>query len=1290
MPKAPYPPGMELPLHKILKSFLSSLFLVAGTFSAPALPIISELLADNETGLRDRDGEFVDWLELYNPDSDPVDLSGYFLTDTPKNLAKWEVPATTILEPSGFLLLFASGKDRAVAGQQLHTSFKLSNTGEYLALVAPDGTTIVSEFAPNFPIQFNDASYGYEQTPVSAEDVLVDVDAACTTFVPPNGNLGTTWTQTTFNDASWTTGTLGVGYERGAGYQALINQDVEQEAFNTSASVYIRIPFTLTAVDDIIALNLDIQYDDGFAAFLNGTRVSGNNAPLTPLWNSIAAQDRSDAEALDFETFPLDGFLNRLKVGENVLSIHLMNSAANDDDLLVRPQLSAIRLTSLITGDLAYFATPTPGTRNGAQEQLPTSGVEYSHKSQTFIDPLSITLTSTFPGETIRYTTNRQVPNANSTEYTGPIPVSASTQIRARVFGVNNAAGPVKMRTFLKLSDTRAQGFSSNIPILILENWGRGAPGGNNNTDGFWAIIEPDPVTGRAQMIGEFQIGTRCGMRRRGSSSFNWPKYSMTLEAQDEEGQDKGIKPLGMPRESDWILSGRYRFDKALMRNPLIYELSRQTGEYAVRTRFVEVFHNTGGGDLTFTGDYFGVYSLMEKIKRDDSRVAVARLDRRDSRAPAVTGGYIFKKDRADPGDSGFSVNGLGTLRWVEPKEVEVTSVQRSWLQGYMNEINGAVTRPNGINPSTRKHFTEYIDEFSWLRHHWLNTLAMNVDGFRLSGYYYKHRSDTNDGKLGAGPIWDFDRTMGSTDGRDDNPSQWDGTGDSSRTWSDSRYIWWGQVLSNADFRQAHTDLWQELRKNTFSTLNIESIINDYALQLGGRDGAGDNAPGVGRTPVERNFIKWPSAVHRTEVNILKSWLRTRVRWIDRRYTPQPIFSSAAGLVGPGLAVPGEEFAFVASNDIYYTTDGSDPRITGGSVSSSATLAAANTPITISGTTVITARAFDTTPLHPLTSWSGPIRASFLIGPIATASNFIISEVHYAPLPAATPEEMTASTDPADFEFLEMKNISETDTINLTEVHFTEGLIFTFTDSEITSLAPGERVLIVCNKAAFEARYGTGHSDRIAGEFAPTRLDNAGERLHLVDGLGATIADFTYNDKVPWPEPAGTDGFSMVLRTSALPDPDYTEPANWTSSGELGGSPNAPDTGGTFVGDPNADDDRDGYPKLLEYALGTSDGNPNDTSNAIVAAVQTLEVNGLTQKYLTLTFRRKLAARDVKLIPQFSVDLIHWFRGTGFVPLVSEVDQGDGTSIMTYRAFIPQNQSFPNAFMRLGADLIVP
>jgi hypothetical protein len=94
----------------------------------------------------------------------------------------------------------------------------------------------------------------------------------------------------------------------------------------------------------------------------------------------------------------------------------------------------------------------------------------------------------------------------------------------------------------------------------------------------------------------------------------------------------------------------------------------------------------------------------------------------------------------------------------------------------------------------------------------------MNVDGFCLSGYYYKHRVDSNQGKIGAGPILDFDRSMGSADGRDDNPSQWDGTDDSSRVWSDDRCPWWGHALNNPDFRQALTGLWQKLRRTESAT----------------------------------------------------------------------------------------------------------------------------------------------------------------------------------------------------------------------------------------------------------------------------------------------------------------------------------------------------------------------------------------------------------------------------------------------------------------------------------------
>jgi hypothetical protein len=315
------------------------------------------------------------------------------------------------------------------------------------------------------------------------------------------------------------------------------------------------------------------------------------------------------------------------------------------------------------------------------------------------------------------------------------------------------------------------------------------------------------------------------------------------------------------------------------------------------------------------------------------------------------------------------------------------------------------------------------------------------------------------------------------------------------------------------------------------------------------------------------------------------------------------------------------------------------------------------------------------------------LKGTFLIGPIANASNFIISEVHYAPLPPGTPAEIAQASDASDFEFLEMRNISATDTIDLTDVHFVVGIDFTFTGSNLTTLAPGERVLIVCNQAAFEARYGTGHSDRIAGAFAPTRLDNAGERLHLVDALGATIADFTYNDKHPWPTESGFAGYSLVLKSVAVPSPDYTLADNWRSSTGLGGNPDSSDTT-LLVGDPGADDDLDHFDKLLEHAFGTSDFDPADTNGTSSASLANLKVDDVFDDYLTITYRRNLAADDVVIIPELSVDLVTWLSGEAHLIFVSGIHQGDGTSLVTYRTALPQDPSaISRVFLRLRVSM---
>lgn len=114
------------------------LALGGGVFQSHAGVVINEFLAENDGGLSDENGDTPDWIELFNNSGSPVNLGGWRLTDTPTNLAKWFFPATNV-PAGGFLVVFASGKDRATNGAPLHTSFQLSSDGGYLALVDSNG-----------------------------------------------------------------------------------------------------------------------------------------------------------------------------------------------------------------------------------------------------------------------------------------------------------------------------------------------------------------------------------------------------------------------------------------------------------------------------------------------------------------------------------------------------------------------------------------------------------------------------------------------------------------------------------------------------------------------------------------------------------------------------------------------------------------------------------------------------------------------------------------------------------------------------------------------------------------------------------------------------------------------------------------------------------------------------------------------------------------------------------------------------------------------------------------------
>ena len=130
----PSVPGV---LSRLGRSLLP--ILVGGwAFTARPQAVISEFLADNATGLRDEDGDTSDWIEISNPKLGALNLAGWRLTDRASSRGQWRFPEGVVLRGGGRLMVFASGKNRVVAGRPLHTNFKLNASGEYLALFAPD------------------------------------------------------------------------------------------------------------------------------------------------------------------------------------------------------------------------------------------------------------------------------------------------------------------------------------------------------------------------------------------------------------------------------------------------------------------------------------------------------------------------------------------------------------------------------------------------------------------------------------------------------------------------------------------------------------------------------------------------------------------------------------------------------------------------------------------------------------------------------------------------------------------------------------------------------------------------------------------------------------------------------------------------------------------------------------------------------------------------------------------------------------------------------------------------
>ncbi|MEC9274162.1 MAG: CotH kinase family protein, partial [Candidatus Neomarinimicrobiota bacterium] len=352
----------------------------------------------------------------------------------------------------------------------------------------------------------------------------------------------------------------------------------------------------------------------------------------------------------------------------------------------------------------------------------------------------------------------------------------------------------------------------------------------------------------------------------RGNSSQGQPKKPYRFETVDASGENNNVSLLGMPEENDWVLYAPWS-DKTLIRNALTYQLSNEMGWYASRTRHCELYLN---------GDYKGIYVLMEKIKRDQNRIDISKLDPDGVEGDDLTGGYILKFDWIWTGDNlGWFESDEGSLyNYHYPKPDEIVSEQTDYIQQYINNFENMMMS-NAYNEPQGYPFWLNVDSF--IDYIMLQELSKNVDAYRLSTYIYKDKHNI-DHRLYAGPLWDINHGFGNCD--------------YGYTWLTNNWLlgyqatddpiafWWHKLWNDDGFEAAFSERYTELRSTTLSLNHIYSIIDSVANYLG--------------PAIDRNFTRWPTLgtyvwpnyyvfdTYEEEIEYLKSWTADRLQWMDQ------------------------------------------------------------------------------------------------------------------------------------------------------------------------------------------------------------------------------------------------------------------------------------------------------------------------------------------------------------------------------------------------------------------------
>ncbi|GBL34525.1 hypothetical protein EMGBS15_01200 [Filimonas sp.] len=383
----------------------------------------------------------------------------------------------------------------------------------------------------------------------------------------------------------------------------------------------------------------------------------------------------------------------------------------------------------------------------------------------------------------------------------------------------------------------------------------------------------------------------------RGSTSQSmFPKKPYGFSTLDASGNSQSVSLLGCPPESDWILLSPYT-DKTFMRDLMVYDLARAMNWYSSRAQFV---------DLLINGQNQGVYVLLEKIKRDENRVDIAKMTTTANSGDSLTGGYIFKVDKVT-GSSGpvwTTPHNVG-IQHHDPDWNEITNTQKNYLQNYISSFESSLWSADFTDPNLG--YRKFANPYSFADFFILNELSNNIDGYRLSTFIHKDRN-SRCGRFTMGPLWDYNLSFGNGDYCNGYPTSgwqlYNGCG------LDGSGYWVDKMLQDPWFKNLLNCRWNELRQTTLSTSSLMARIDTNAVhvqQAAVRDSAIWQTIGTYVWP-----NGWVANSWHGEVDSVKHWLTNRLSWMDAN-----MFTSTQSCVASaGLNVVIDEVNFDSDNTI--------------------------------------------------------------------------------------------------------------------------------------------------------------------------------------------------------------------------------------------------------------------------------------------------------------------------------------------------------------------------------------